>query len=89
MLVLLASPTWRWRIFAGSILFQILYETSKYPPRHQRHLGEANKANKTYRAHLFDNVSTPLKKICKIMKNVLYSGLQQALWLWQCVTSFI
>ena len=33
-----------WRIFAGSIWFQILYaSTSKYPLGHQRHLGEANK----------------------------------------------
>ena len=31
-----------WRIFAGSIWFQILYETSKYLSGHQRHLGEAN-----------------------------------------------
>ena len=34
-----------WRIFAGSIWFQILYETSKYSPGHQHHLGEANKTN--------------------------------------------
>ena len=44
-----------WRIFAGSIWFQILYATSKYLPGHQRHLGEANKTN------IFDEVSTPLR----------------------------
>ena len=48
-----------WRIFAGSIWFQILYATSKYSLEHQRHLGEANKKQK-YRAHLFDEVSMPL-----------------------------
>ena len=49
-----------WRIFAGSIWFQILYATSKYSPRHQRRLGEAKKP--TYRAHLFDEVSKPLNQ---------------------------
>ena len=56
MLVLLDSPRWRWcpGELAGSIWFQILYATSKYLPGHQRHLGEANKTNIGYRAHLFD-----------------------------------
>jgi len=38
MLVLLGSSRWHW--CAGSKWFQILYETSKYLPGHQRHLVE-------------------------------------------------
>ena len=47
MLVLLFSQMALvfWRIFAGSIWFQIVYATSKYSPGHQHHLGEANKTN--------------------------------------------
>ena len=34
-----------WRIYFGSILNIMLYETNKYSPGHQSHLGEAYKTN--------------------------------------------
>ena len=34
-----------WQIYSGSIQNIILYETNKYSPGHQSHLGEANKTN--------------------------------------------
>ena len=44
MLVLLASPRWRW-CPGGSIQNIMLLDTSEYSPGHQRHLEEANKTN--------------------------------------------
>jgi len=34
-----------WRIYSGSIQNNMLYETNKYSPGHQSHLGEGNKTN--------------------------------------------
>ena len=47
MFVLLACPRWRWCLgnYLRSIQHEILYETSKNSPGHQRHLGEAYKTN--------------------------------------------
>ena len=49
------------RIFAGSILVLMLYETNKYSPGHQRHLVEVNKTK--VQDPPFDEVSTPLNQI--------------------------
>ena len=48
MLVLFASPRWRWWWGEYSLVLysmEFLYETSKYLPGHQRHLGEADTNN--------------------------------------------
>ena len=61
MLILSASPRWRWCpgvYFAGFIQNLMLYETSKYSPGHQRHLGEANETD--INDPPFDEVSAPL-----------------------------
>ena len=85
MLVLLASPRWRWclgELYYGSIQNIMLYETNKYSPGHQSHLREANKTN--IRAHIFHQVSCTLKAYLLRQKDGLYMLvlLASPIWRW-------
>ena len=50
-----------YKYIGGFIQNLMLYETNKYSPGHQRHLGEASKTN--YKSPSFDEVSTALMPI--------------------------
>jgi len=50
-----------WRLYSGSIQNIMLYETNKYSPGHQPHLGEANKSPSFSRSKLHFKTTSTVK----------------------------